>query len=174
MISKPAKNVVIGAIGAVALVASMGAQGGCGTSTGLKAASTSNNSASNAGSSGNSASDAGSSYTSSNGDGTSSTDASTPPQASWYYVRPKILSKECFGSAGCNVSVKLVLSMTDPSAQGRTVEITVKVIGDESGPSIETIDVDDSGNYDPPTLELSTPSNGTLIKARITEVADNS
>jgi hypothetical protein len=155
-----AKRLVVGAAGAMALIASMGAQGGCG-STGTTHASTGSNNAST---------DNSSTTTDTSGGNDNS---NTPPQASWYSVRPKIMSKECFGSAGCNVTVKLVLTLVDPTAQGRSTEISVRVTGDESGPSVETIDVDSDGNYTPPELMLSTASNATPIRARITEVVDN-
>jgi hypothetical protein len=92
------------------------------------------------------------------------------PSASSYGVRVKTLSKQCFGSAGCNVDVRLALSLESADAEGVAADVTVKVTGDESGATIETISVDEDGKYEAPELNLSTRSNATKVKATITDV----
>jgi hypothetical protein len=85
-------------------------------------------------------------------------------------VAARVLSKQCFGSAGCNVDVRLALSLESADAEGVAADVTVKVTGDESGATIETISVDEDGKYEAPELNLSTRSNATKVKATITDV----
>jgi hypothetical protein len=87
-----------------------------------------------------------------------------------YLVKVKILSKQCFGSAGCNVRVRLVLGVAHPEAQGVAAEVTVTVTGDESGPLIETVSVTSAGDYVAPELIVSTARSTTKIVPRVTGV----
>ncbi|MFE7649280.1 hypothetical protein [Streptomyces phaeoluteigriseus] len=81
--------------------------------------------------------------------------------------------RQCFGSAGCNVTVEPVLSYVgafngiDPDA---VYSITYEIRGDESGPVIETAELADetSLNYSP-TL-ISTVSSGKKVSVKITDV----
>lgn len=104
---------------------------------------------------------------------TTSTSQDPPPAPSVgkdnFDIEIKTLSKQCFGSAGCSVDVRLQVN-ADSSALGTAAEITVKVTGDESGPLLETISIDESGSYSPPELSMSTKSNATKIEATITDV----
>ena len=86
-----------------------------------------------------------------------------------FQITVKTLSKQCFGSAGCNVEIRLGLG-GDADTEGVAAELTVKVTGDESGPLIETISVDEDGNCAVPELTLSTKSSGTKVKAKVTAV----
>ena len=86
----------------------------------------------------------------------------------------KTKSKQCFGSAGCNLTVEPDLAYVgvddiDPDA---TYEITYEIHGDESGPIIETAELSDqtSLNYTPSII--STPSSGTKVTVEITDVAE--
>lgn len=86
-----------------------------------------------------------------------------------FTVDVKTLSKQCFGSAGCNVEVRLVVA-GDASIKGTEVELSIEVSGDESGPLIETIAIDEDGQYTQPELVVSTKSSKTKVKATITDV----
>jgi hypothetical protein len=81
----------------------------------------------------------------------------------------KTLSMQCFGSAGCHVEIRLTVSGL-PVTDGVSVELTVRVTGDESGPTIETITLDEGDSYDAPELMLTTASSATEIKASVTGV----
>jgi hypothetical protein len=85
-----------------------------------------------------------------------------------YSVTLKTLEKQCFGSAGCNVTVRVELGVDGP-ASGVDAEVTVEVTGDESGPSLQTVDVV-GGQYDPPEFIMSTASSKTKIRAKVTAV----
>jgi hypothetical protein len=88
-----------------------------------------------------------------------------------YSARVKILSKECFGSAGCNVEARVLIS-ADSTADGRPAELTVRVTGPEDGAAIQTIGVDEDGKYSAPELLVSTPRQATKLKAKITDVEE--
>ncbi|WP_405994781.1 hypothetical protein [Streptomyces sp. NBC_00986] len=86
----------------------------------------------------------------------------------------KTTARQCFGSAGCNVTVEPDLTLLgdteaiDPDA---VYEITYEIHGDESGPVIETAELSDrtSLNYTPSMI--STASSGTQVSAEITDVS---
>ncbi|MFE2417949.1 hypothetical protein [Streptomyces hokutonensis] len=86
----------------------------------------------------------------------------------------KTTERQCFGSAGCNVTVEPDLTFLgdsegiDPDAVYR---ITYEIHGDESGPVIETADLSDrsSLNYSPSVI--STASAATTVSVEITDVS---
>ena len=86
-----------------------------------------------------------------------------------YQVEIKTRSKQCFGSAGCILEISLILSV-DRVIVGIPAELKVRVTGDESGPLVETISIDDDKEYDAPELVISTPSSSTKVRARVTKV----
>lgn len=77
----------------------------------------------------------------------------------------KTLSKQCFGSAGCSVEVRVELGV-DPAARGQDAEIIVSITGDESGPITERIEVE-GDQYSPPEVSLSTPSEKTKVTVKV-------
>lgn len=91
------------------------------------------------------------------------------PSARDYTVTPKILSKQCFGSAGCSVDVRLEVA-GNRATDNVAAELTVTVTGDEDGPAIETISLAEDGSYDAPELSLDTRNNSTRITAKVTQV----
>ncbi|MEU5892526.1 hypothetical protein ABZ835_37655 [Streptomyces sp. NPDC047461] len=82
--------------------------------------------------------------------------------------------RQCFGSAGCNVTVEPDLTYVgplngiDPDA---VYEITYEIRGDESGPVIATAELSDetSLNYRPSMI--STASSSKKVSVKITDVA---
>ncbi|MDV9168720.1 hypothetical protein R6V09_00995 [Streptomyces sp. W16] len=86
----------------------------------------------------------------------------------------KTTSRQCFGSAGCNVTVEPNLTFLgdsegiDPDA---VYEITYEVHGDESGPVIATAELSGrtSLNYTPSMI--STASASTEVSVDITDVS---
>jgi hypothetical protein len=81
-------------------------------------------------------------------------------------------SHQCFGSAGCNVVVVPELTWNGPGAYSydKPVGITYQIDGDESGPVIETIEMDTQGNYDQSSSVLSTASADVVPTATVTMV----
>lgn len=92
------------------------------------------------------------------------------PTAADYGIDIKTLRKQCFGSAGCSVEVRLTVSGNNAAIASVAAELTVRVTGDETGPSIETISLDEAGNYLPVELSLSTRSSTTKVRATVTDV----
>lgn len=95
----------------------------------------------------------------------------TPKKSDWS-VKLQTVRKACFGSAGCNLTVKpkLVYSGSIPDVEG-TMEVTFSISGDEYGPRIESIVASfPDGTFEMDTVLLSTPSAGTVPRARITSL----
>ncbi|WP_261989649.1 hypothetical protein [Streptomyces sp. uw30] len=90
-----------------------------------------------------------------------------------FTIELRTTKRQCFGSAGCNVTVEPELTYLgdstaiDPDA---VYEITYEIRGDDSGPVIETAELSDqtSLNYTP--TSISTASSGTKVSAKITDV----
>jgi citronellol/citronellal dehydrogenase len=96
------------------------------------------------------------------------------PKASDFEVTLKILSKECFGSAGCNISFRPSLAIGIPTSSldpTITYDVTYTVTGDESGPMIETFAVTGDQYTQPSENQASTPSSGTVLRAKVTAVS---
>ncbi|MET7609259.1 hypothetical protein [Streptomyces avermitilis] len=91
-----------------------------------------------------------------------------------FMIKLRTTKRQCFGSAGCNVTVEPNLTYLgdsegiDPDA---VYEITYEIHGDESGPVIETAELSDRTtlNYTPSII--STASAGTKVSVEITDVA---
>jgi hypothetical protein len=85
-------------------------------------------------------------------------------------LTPKVLEKNCFGSAGCNVKIKLRMTYSGPDlSPDDTFEVTYEVRGDEDGPVVGTFEVTGS-EYSVPKELLSTRSNNTKISVKVTDV----
>ncbi|MGY1500657.1 hypothetical protein ACW4TU_29455 [Streptomyces sp. QTS52] len=82
-------------------------------------------------------------------------------------------ARQCFGSAGCNVTVEPDLTYLgdsediDPDA---VYEITYEVRGDESGPVIETAELTDRTSLNFTPTSISTASATTKVSVEITDV----
>ncbi|MEU0788358.1 hypothetical protein ABZ341_43395 [Streptomyces sp. NPDC006173] len=86
----------------------------------------------------------------------------------------KTKSRQCFGSAGCNLTVEPELTLAVDSATvdpDAVYEITYEIRGDSSGPVIETAELTNqtSLNYTPSAI--STPSATTKVSVKITDVS---
>lgn len=90
--------------------------------------------------------------------------------ASAVKLTPKVKDKNCFGSAGCSVTVKLEMGYTGPDlSPDETWEVTYEVRGGEDGPIIGTFEVT-GPSYTVPEEDVSTPSKNTEITAKVTDV----
>ena len=87
-------------------------------------------------------------------------------------VTYKTMSKQCFGSAGCNVTIRVDAHQPkgDPPAEG-VLTVFYEVTGDEDGPIIGNLVLDlAAGTYVPEEESVSTPSSGTVIKVKVTDI----
>lgn len=98
------------------------------------------------------------------------------PTSKDFELTLKTTEKQCFGSAGCNVTVEpklsyLSVTSLDPE---KTLSITYEIHGDESGPVIETMELTDQDRltYDP--VSITTPGRLTKVTTKITDVTVSS
>lgn len=88
----------------------------------------------------------------------------------------KITHKQCFGSAGCNVTVSPNISYigldSDSIDPDKTYEITYEISGDESGTTIETATLTDRTSLSLTPSMLSTTSSATKITGEVTDVEE--
>src|SRR5690606_35476241 len=84
-------------------------------------------------------------------------------------VNLTVTDKQCFGSAGCNVTVEPELAFTDPAAGSGTYSVTYEITGDESGPIVQTMQVTD-GSYEYFPVTMSTESGDVKVSAEVTSV----
>ena len=91
-----------------------------------------------------------------------------------FAVGLKTTARQCFGTAGCTVTVEPDLTFLgdsegiDPDA---VYEITYEIHGDESGPVIETAELSNRTNLNYTQSVISTASAGTEVTADITDVS---
>ncbi|MYS91452.1 MULTISPECIES: hypothetical protein [Streptomyces] len=90
-----------------------------------------------------------------------------------FTIKLRTTDRQCFGSAGCNMTVEPKLSylgLTDDIDPDAVYEITYEIRGGDSGPVIETAELSDrtSLNYTPTVL--STASASTKVSVEITDV----
>lgn len=90
-----------------------------------------------------------------------------------FTIELRTTERQCFGSAGCNVTVEPELTYLgdseaiDPDA---VYEITYEIRGGDSGPVIETAELSDQTNLNySPTL-IQTASSGTKVSVEVTDV----
>ncbi|MGW2082555.1 hypothetical protein ACWCOW_37585 [Streptomyces sp. NPDC001939] len=91
-----------------------------------------------------------------------------------FTIKLRTTKRQCFGSAGCNMTVEPELTYVGDSEDinpDATYEITYEIHGDESGSVIETAELTDqtSLNYTPSMI--STASASKKVSVEITDVA---
>jgi hypothetical protein len=86
----------------------------------------------------------------------------------------KTTERQCFGSAGCNVSVQVRAgvnrALADALPRSGTWDVTYQISGDESGPIIGTFSIYGNGKYDVSEQYLSTASSNTPINVKVLSV----
>jgi hypothetical protein len=84
----------------------------------------------------------------------------------------KTTERQCFGSAGCNVTVEpnLMYANATPLDPDKTISITYEVHGDESGPVVQTMELSNQDQLHYTPVSISTASSGTKVTAVITDV----
>jgi hypothetical protein len=97
----------------------------------------------------------------------------TDPAATDFKIELRTKSKQCFGSAGCNLVVEPELTydgLTSELDPALTYEITYEITGDESGPIMQTAELTDQTTVTYDTTVVSTPSRGTELSVEVTDV----
>jgi hypothetical protein len=93
------------------------------------------------------------------------------PDVDSFTIELRTTERQCFGSAGCNLTIEPDLTYRslgdlDPSV---VYEITYQITGDENGPVIETAELTGTSlNYTPSVI--STASASTKVTVEITDV----
>ena len=95
------------------------------------------------------------------------------PTKSDFNLKVKVLRKQCFGSAGCNISYRIDVTYTgigdlDPS---NTYEVTYQVNGAED-PIINTFEVTGDSASVPEEEMASTKRSGDKLTAVVTDVSE--
>lgn len=105
---------------------------------------------------------------------TSATSETNPPSytptVADFTLKPKITRRECFGSAGCNVTFRVDLSYSGmPLDPDTSYDVTYKVTGPEDGPAINTLTVQ-GDQYSSEEDTVSTRSSHTKLHVVVTDV----
>lgn len=93
------------------------------------------------------------------------------PSPEDFAIELRILSKQCFGSAGCNVSYSIepVYLGSEP-LDDVSATVTYEVLGGDSGPQINSFTLDgDTITYREEEF-ISIPSSSTELKIEVTDV----
>ncbi len=98
------------------------------------------------------------------------TPPSYTPKASDFDVKLRITQKQCFGSAGCNVSYKIDVSYSGLPPED-DVEVTYQITGDESGTQIQSFTYSPDGTYNYTSGTASTSSSSVQLSAKVTDVS---
>jgi hypothetical protein len=81
------------------------------------------------------------------------------------------LSKQCFGSAGCNVTYRIEVTYNGaPVDAGKEYTVTYAVTGPEGGPQVNNFKLRGDQVEYPSEEYASTPSTRTVLTARVTQV----
>lgn len=88
----------------------------------------------------------------------------------------KIKHKQCFGSAGCNLTVSPDITYigldSDAIDPDKTYEITYEISGDESGTIVETATLTDRTSLTLTPSMISTSSGAVKITGEVTDVTE--
>ncbi|CAM5592805.1 hypothetical protein [Streptomyces purpurascens] len=90
-----------------------------------------------------------------------------------FTIKLRTTERQCFGSAGCNMTVEpklTYLGLTEDIAPDAVYEITYEIRGGESGPVIETAQLSDRTSLNFTPTVISTPSAGSKVSVEITDV----
>jgi hypothetical protein len=84
----------------------------------------------------------------------------------------KVTERQCFGSAGCLITVELRLAIDDASSLPRdgTWDVTYAISGDESGSIIGTFQLFGNGKYEVNEELISTASENIQPRVRVVSV----
>jgi hypothetical protein len=100
---------------------------------------------------------------------TTTTAPPVAPAPSDYTIALRVDRQACFGSAGCNVTVMPQVSIVGPNALNKAVRLTYQIDGAEDI-YIDTLELSRTGSYSSFPVQLSTPSQDTVLTATVTAV----
>jgi len=93
------------------------------------------------------------------------------PKPADFTIPLKILSKQCFGSAGCNVTFRIAPAYSGPALPvDKTYRVIYTVSGDESGPQTNSFTLTGEQAEYQSEESASTRSAGVALVAKVTEV----
>lgn len=96
--------------------------------------------------------------------------AAVAPKTTDFKLTPKILSKHCFGSAGCNIEFRIDVTYSGPAlSESDTWLITYEVAGVEDGPMVDSIELTGT-QFEGTEQSASTSSSSSKLKAKVTEI----
>ncbi|MET0234652.1 MAG: hypothetical protein ABW224_08450 [Kibdelosporangium sp.] len=87
-----------------------------------------------------------------------------------FKVDLKVVSKQCFGSAGCNVTVEPAITYLGTLTYELACDLTYSLSGDESGETIETAEHVQGSSYRVQQTSLSTKSTKVVPAATMASV----
>ncbi|GLW19493.1 hypothetical protein Stsp01_62360 [Streptomyces sp. NBRC 13847] len=98
------------------------------------------------------------------------------PTSTDFTLSMKTTKKQCFGSAGCDITVEPNVSYVsaislDPE---KTISITYEIHGDESGPVIQTLELSDGDQVTYNPVSIAIAGRSTKVTAEITDVTVSS
>lgn len=97
------------------------------------------------------------------------------PTADDFTIELRTTSRQCFGSAGCSITVEPALAytgLTDDLDPDAVYQITYEIKGDESGPILKTAELSDQTTLNYTPTSLSTKSSGTKLSVEITDIIE--
>ncbi|WP_405614609.1 hypothetical protein OG292_17385 [Streptomyces sp. NBC_01511] len=97
----------------------------------------------------------------------------TAPDRTDFLLDLKTKSKQCFGSAGCNVTVEPTLSYLGllPLDPDETYSITYEVRGGEDGAVIQTMELTNQTSLSYQPVAMSTAKSSSKFTAEVTDIA---
>jgi len=85
----------------------------------------------------------------------------------------KITSKQCFGSAGCNLEYTVKAGWPNDTVAD-SCDVTYEVSGVQDGPAVNTLTIESDGTYEHQTSEFaSTARKSDKLRVKATEVECN-
>jgi hypothetical protein len=98
------------------------------------------------------------------------------PKPADFKLTPKILKKQCFGSAGCNITYRILVDFVGAGTldSATAYEVTYEVRGVEDGPAVNTFTVENGQSTVDSEEFGSTPSTATKLRAVATDVSETS
>jgi hypothetical protein len=101
-----------------------------------------------------------------------------PPESTYgtptktdFKLTAKVLSKKCFGSAGCNLTYRIIISYTGPDLDpSKSYEVLYEVRGGEDGPATNTFTVTGGESSVDEKEFVSTKKTSSKLTAVVTDV----
>ncbi|MHC5701200.1 hypothetical protein OTC26_007060 [Streptomyces tirandamycinicus] len=94
------------------------------------------------------------------------------PSKDEFTITLKTTQKQCFGSAGCHVTVEpeLAYSGLVPANPDKTYSITYEVRGGEDGVIVQTLELTDQDQVSYQPINLTTTRSSAKLTAKVTDV----